>query len=74
MSTIKRGLVMCPRCGASMHVAIESEHRGKEVVISYNYLCPICRYKELTEQINVKLNGDKIYIVKRYENLNKRFF
>ncbi|MEM0026593.1 MAG: hypothetical protein QXT53_01480 [Ignisphaera sp.] len=67
MSIIRRSLVMCPRCGTTLQVAIESEHRGKEVIISYNYLCPVCRYKEMTEQINIRLNGDKIYIVKQHE-------
>ncbi|MEL9939492.1 MAG: hypothetical protein QW348_01035 [Ignisphaera sp.] len=67
MSITKRNLVMCPRCGTSLQMAVESEHRGKEVIISYSHLCPVCRYKEMVEQINIRLNGDKIYIVKQYE-------
>ncbi|MDK6029321.1 hypothetical protein QPL79_08095 [Ignisphaera sp. 4213-co] len=76
MSTIRKNANPCPKCGTAIQLAIESEHRSKEIIITYNYSCPVCKYKEAAEQINIKLNGDKIFIVKNLEkNLKtQRFF
>ncbi len=52
----------CPRCGSELRLIIEAEYGGRQSIISYSYICSVCRHKERVEQISVRLNSDKLLI------------
>jgi len=64
--------VICPRCRNTMVLIIQSESRGESTSISYIYTCPVCRYRTVVEDLEIKKNGDKVYIsvMKRLSNLS----
>jgi|UniRef100_A0A7J2U130 C4-type Zn-finger protein len=72
MYQLKKPVNTCPKCGSSLLLAIETnKYKSREVIIAYTYMCPICRYKNVVEQVTVKANGDKIFITKFKSNAEK---
>jgi len=64
--------VICPRCRNTMMLIIQSETRSNTTLVSYIYTCPVCRYRAIVEDVEIRKNGDRVYIsvVKRYSNLS----
>lgn|GEM_PF-1438726 len=65
MHQLKKAINTCPKCGSTLVLAIETnKYRSREAVVTYTYLCPVCRYKNIVEQVTVKADGDKILVAK----------
>lgn len=52
----------CPRCGSELRLIIEAEYRGRRSIVSYSYVCTTCRHKEKIEQLDARLDSDKLLI------------
>jgi len=65
MYQLRRYVNTCLKCGAPLVLTIETnKYKSREVVVTYTYLCPVCRSKNIVEQVAVKADGDKILITK----------
>ncbi|ADM28005.1 hypothetical protein Igag_1199 [Ignisphaera aggregans DSM 17230] len=52
----------CPRCKNELQLSIEVEKKQKMATISYTYICPVCKYKDVNEYIELQLNGNKVLV------------
>jgi C4-type Zn-finger protein len=72
MGMRNRNAVLCPKCKSSLMLSIESEKKEKqEMIIRYLYVCISCGYKNVIDQIIMKANGDKIFVIRSKENSQK---
>ena len=64
--------IVCPRCRNTMMLIIQSESRGNSTLVSYIYTCPVCRYRAVIEDVEIRKNGDRVYVnvTRRHSSLS----
>ncbi len=59
----------CPRCKNELQLSIEVEKKQKITTISYVYVCPVCKYKDINEYIELQLDGDKVLVRRKHPKI-----
>lgn len=55
---------LCPKCRNGLRLIVETENRQKMTVVSYLYTCDVCRYRRIVDSIVIKMNSDKLIVMK----------
>ncbi|MEM1526093.1 MAG: hypothetical protein QW775_02720 [Ignisphaera sp.] len=55
---------VCPRCKNNLKFIVETETRSRESIVKYMYICDVCRYKHVTDSVTLRMNSDKLIIVR----------
>ncbi|MEM1542264.1 MAG: hypothetical protein QW101_03995 [Ignisphaera sp.] len=61
----RRVVNVCPKCKNNLRLVIESENKPKIVSMKYTYICDVCRFKKIIENVIIKMDSDKIIITKK---------
>ena len=72
MNMRNRNVVLCPRCKSPLMLSVEAEKKEKrEIFIRYLYICTSCGYRDIVDQIVMRANGDKIFVIRSKGNMQK---
>ncbi|MEM1644386.1 MAG: hypothetical protein QXL96_00720 [Ignisphaera sp.] len=59
---------ICPRCRNNLKFIVEAENKSRESIIRYIYICDVCRYKYVTDSVMLRMNSDKLIILRSSAN------
>jgi|GEM_PF-5055230 C4-type Zn-finger protein len=55
---------VCPRCKGNLRFVVESEIKPRETIVRYLYVCDTCRYRHVNESIILRMDGDKLIVMR----------